>query len=146
MFFYVCKSAQKGWVISPFPFVVELGKTRGEMEVEEEKVKEWTLQIRERVLAYEQRREEIRTAAVELISELNSAVPDAKWEFKSDRPICITVAINKTIDNFTEAEIWEAQKIYEFDEVGNPITSGKTTVKEALIKLILDRFRWTAEQ
>lgn len=106
---------------------------------------EWAEQIKQRLLEYEQRREDIRVAADEVIRELCEVIPSLKhsdWELSKGKDISLSITIGHRQECFTEEEIWEAQIIYEFDECGSQVESGETTIKEALIKLILYKFKW----
>ena len=105
---------------------------------------EWAEQIKQRLLKYEQRREDIRVAADEVIRELCEVIPNLKhsdWEVSKNKDINLSITIGHQQENFTEEEIWEAQTIYEFDEYGNQVRSGENKVKKIIIKLIKNKIK-----
>jgi hypothetical protein len=112
-------------------------------------LEEWAKEIQQRLLAFEQRKEEIRVATIEIISELREAIPSSmqlKWELNETDEIKLLITIGSKQECFAEAEIREAQQIYDLDEIGNPIVVRETKAKEAIIKLIMEQFKWIVGQ
>lgn len=108
----------------------------------------WAEIIGRRYTEYRQRREELNAAYVEVVDELKRVIPnqEVKGYVNTEVPIMTYIEINGKQTMFSEEEIWLAQKVYDADEIGNLIETGKTTAKEAIIKLILDRCKWITGQ
>lgn len=108
----------------------------------------WVEIIGERLAEYRRRREELNSAYIEVVDELKRVIPnqEVKCRVNVEVPIMTFVEIDRIKLEFSEEEIWKAQKVYGADNEGNVVETGKKTAKDAIIELILDKCKWISGQ